>query len=268
MSQKSTMKEAIVDKDTKVTIHNVSLPSPGPNEILIKVVVSGSNPKDWKYPIWDPKLSGTNTGDDIAGYVHQLGSDVTSFAVGQRVAAFHIMRTPHGSFAEYAIAPAYTTFHLPKNVGFEEGATIPLAAMTGAVGLFVRLGLPEKWQTSDNTLKSPGPILIYGAATAVGAYAIQLAGWAGIHPLICIAGKGGDFVKKLNGFDESKGDIVLDYRQGDEKLVSSIKSAVKGEELRYAFDCVSEKGSHTNIINSGLSAKGGKYTGVLPLPRK
>jgi NADPH:quinone reductase-like Zn-dependent oxidoreductase len=30
------------------------------------------------------------------------------------------MSAPHGSFAEYAIAWAYTTFHLPKNTTFEE----------------------------------------------------------------------------------------------------------------------------------------------------
>lgn len=39
---------------------------------------------------------------------------------GDRVAAFHEMMQPHGSFAEYAIAHDYTTFHLPKTTSFEE----------------------------------------------------------------------------------------------------------------------------------------------------
>lgn len=82
------------------------------------------------------------------------------------------------SFAEYAIAPADTTFHLPKNISFEEGATIPLAAATAAVGLFVRLGLPEPWTggRADGKIQdaaraqSTGPLLVYGAASAVGAF--------------------------------------------------------------------------------------------------
>ena len=48
------------------------------------------------------------------------------------------MRTPGG---EYALGPAHTTFHV-LNKSFEEVATVPLAEMTAAVGLFVRLGLP------------------------------------------------------------------------------------------------------------------------------
>lgn len=44
----------------------------------------------------------------------QLGSQV-----GDRVAAFHEMMSPHGSYAEYAVAWAYTTFHIPAKTSFE-----------------------------------------------------------------------------------------------------------------------------------------------------
>jgi hypothetical protein len=44
----------------------------------------------------------------------------TEFKLGDRVAAFHQTLDSHGSFAEYAIAWAYTTFHLPKKTSFEE----------------------------------------------------------------------------------------------------------------------------------------------------
>jgi NADPH:quinone reductase-like Zn-dependent oxidoreductase len=85
--------------------------------VLIKVVVSGSNPKDWKLP----NLFGgsTNEGDDIAGIVEKVGANVFEFKPGDRVAAFHEMRTPAGSYAEYAIAWQHTTFHIPKDTSFE-----------------------------------------------------------------------------------------------------------------------------------------------------
>jgi NADPH:quinone reductase-like Zn-dependent oxidoreductase len=41
------MKEAYVNPDLSVEIKDVAMPEPGPGQVLIKVVVSGSNPKDW-----------------------------------------------------------------------------------------------------------------------------------------------------------------------------------------------------------------------------
>ena len=43
----STMKEAVVAKGPKVTIRDVPIPKAGPNQVVTKVVFSGSNPKDW-----------------------------------------------------------------------------------------------------------------------------------------------------------------------------------------------------------------------------
>jgi hypothetical protein len=111
------MKEAIVAKGPKVTIHDVPIPKPNADQVLIKVIYSGSNPKDWKRPNYGEPH---NSGDDIAGIVEEVGDNVVEFKKGDRVAAFHEMMSPSGSFAEYAIAWAYTTFHLPKNTSFEE----------------------------------------------------------------------------------------------------------------------------------------------------
>ena len=60
-----------------------------------------------------------NQGDDIAGIVYSVGQHVTEFKLGDRVAAFHEFLTPHGSWAQYAVAWAYTAFHLPHGMSFE-----------------------------------------------------------------------------------------------------------------------------------------------------
>ncbi|KAJ7864764.1 alcohol dehydrogenase-like protein [Mycena olivaceomarginata] len=256
------MKEAIVSSADKVEIVDSPIPSPGPDQVVIKVVVSGSNPKDWKVPLWREKSS--NTGDDIAGIVHAIGPNVYEFKPGDRVAAFHEMTTPGGSFAEYAVAWQHTTSHIPENLSFEEAATIPLAALTAVIGNYIRLSLPEPWHPVPSGEKLP--FLVYGAASAVGAYAIKLARLSNIHPIIAVAGNGIPYVETL--LDKSQGDAVIDYREGDEKLVAGIKAALKNSgsaPLRHAFDAVSEKGSHGNVV--AVLAPDALVTNVLPIER-
>ncbi|KAK3313061.1 chaperonin 10-like protein [Apodospora peruviana] len=235
------MKEALVAKDLTVQIIDSPIPEPNDDQVLIKVVVSGSNPKDWKYPA----LRGgepSNAGDDIAGYVEKVGLKVFEFKPGDRVAAFHEMMTAHGSYAEYAIAWQHTTFHIPQETSFEEAATLPLAAMTAAVGLYQRLGLPEPWSPLTNRNI---PLVIYGASSAVGFYALQFAIRSEIHPIICVAGRAKDYVEPY--LDATKGDVVVDYRDGDDTVVQGILKAGQNAPLLHVFDAVSENGSPANI---------------------
>ena len=50
------------------------------------------------------KTKPANTRDDIAGVVHAVGENVYELKPGDRVATFHEMGTPGGSYAENAIA--------------------------------------------------------------------------------------------------------------------------------------------------------------------
>ena len=111
------MKEAIVSAGPKVEIVDSPIPIPEPDQVVTKVMVSGSNPKDWKRPQWTG--TSANQGDDIAGVVHSVGSNVVEFSRGDRVAAFHQMMAPGGSYAEYAVSWDHATFHIPKKTTFE-----------------------------------------------------------------------------------------------------------------------------------------------------
>ncbi|PZC95496.1 Qor, NADPH:quinone reductase Zn-dependent oxidoreductase [Pyrenophora tritici-repentis] len=218
------MKEAQVAQDLTVTIKDVPMPTPGPDQVVIKVIVSGSNPKDWKIPAYN-MAPNTNSGDDIAGYIHTVGANVYEFKPGDRVASFHKMLTPGAA------------------------ATIPLAAMTAAIGLHQRMGLPDPWSAATSTPekeKTPTPLLVYGGASAVGAFTIKLARRAGIHPIIAVAGRGIPFVESL--IDHAAGDTIVDYRDGDAAVVSGIQTALAGSKLHHAYDAVSEHGSYTNIV--------------------
>ena len=255
-----TMKEVIVSKGPTTKIQDSPVPTAKPNQVVIKIHVSGSNPKDWKIPEW--MGSEINTGDDIAGTVHAIGSGVTEFKPGDRVAAFHEMGAPHGSFAEYGVAHDYATFRIPEKTSFEEAATIPLAAMTAALGLYQKLRLPLPWQPATEPL----PLIVYGGASAVGAFGIKLATLSNIHPIIAVAGRGIPFVQSL--IDPSKGDAVVDYRKGDEATTAGIADALEkaGQEgkAHHLLDAVSEKNSYQNVIPVLQKDGKSKITNVLP----
>lgn len=71
-----------------------------------------------------PNSEPKNQGDDISGIVHEVGENVSEFKPGDRVAAFHEMMKPGGSYAEYALSWAHTTIHLPEKTSFE--GTFPI----------------------------------------------------------------------------------------------------------------------------------------------
>ncbi|KAL4959389.1 zinc-binding alcohol dehydrogenase family protein [Aspergillus stella-maris] len=226
------MKEGITMVGPAIKIVDSPIPEPNDDQVLIKVMVAGANPKNWKGPEWaasgniiSPILEGIkepiNQGDDIAGIVENVGSNVVEFKPGDRVAAFHEMYTKGGSYAEYAVAWSHTTFHLPDHTSFEEAATIPLAALTAAVSLYANHRLPFPWRPAQAST----PLIVYGASTAVGAFTIRLACNSNLHPIIAVAGKGCGYVNSI--IDKSKGDIVIDYHHGADKTVSAIKDRLE-----------------------------------------
>ncbi|KOS17075.1 Protein TOXD [Escovopsis weberi] len=264
------MKEAVVNPDTTVSIQEVPKPIPGPGEVLVSVAVFGTNPKDWKYPAW--RKTSYNTGDDVAGVVAAVGPGVFEFREGDRVAGYHNYKLGHGTFAELAIVPAYACVRIPDSTSFEEAATIPLAALTAAVGLFKTLALPSPWQLPDPDpeqahpappITTRTPLVIYGASTAVGAFAIKLARHARIHPLIAVGSPASRFVAD-EYLDPALGDALVDYTEHDSPaaLAAAVRDALVrgGAEFGrayHALDCVGEKGSFEDVLAAALGGGDG-----------
>lgn len=87
--------------------------------------------------------------------------------------------------------------------------------------------------------EKPIPFIVYGASSAVGSFAIKLASNSNIHPIIAIAGKGSHYVETL--IDRSKGDTIVDYREGVEATIKGIRSSLKQaghEAVHHALDAV------------------------------
>ncbi|KAI8938324.1 hypothetical protein NX059_005976 [Plenodomus lindquistii] len=264
-----SMKVAKVSSGPKVQIEDAPIPKAGPEEVLVKVEYCGSNPKDWKVFSLVPDTPPSNQCNDIAGFVEAVGEGVTEFRRGDRVAAFTTIAG--GGYAEYAVAPACTTFFLPAKTSFKgglrlilpaiEAAAIPLAALTAAVALYAadRLNLPQPTSPATESI----PLVIYGGSSAVGTYAIQFAKKSNIHPIIAVAGKAQDHVQSM--LDPSKGDVIVDYRKGDEAVVQEIKDALKGRKLLHAFDATAGSNSYINLVQA-LDLEHGRISLVLGPP--
>ncbi|TGJ84901.1 hypothetical protein E0Z10_g3864 [Xylaria hypoxylon] len=241
-----------------VEIIDTPIPVPQDDEVIIKVAVAGSNPKDWKYPLW--KNWPHNSGDDIAGIIHSVGKDVFEFKPGDRVAALHRAGKENGSYAEYSVAPDWTTFHIPQHVTFEEAATVPTAALTAAIALYVDMKLPTPYNTVEPTVENKIPILIYGVTSAVGAFAAKLARLSGLHPIIGIAGRSGDYAQTLV-------DYVVDYRQGEDIIAARVEEILNkegfGGKASHVFDAISEGGTLETTLRF-LDTNGGIVSTVLP----
>lgn len=62
---------------------------------------------------------------------------------------------------------------LGDKTSYEDAAALPLPFATAVIGLFLRLGMKEPG--SSSATESDGALLVWGGATTVGVYAIQLA---------------------------------------------------------------------------------------------
>ncbi|KAE9370700.1 GroES-like protein [Stipitochalara longipes BDJ] len=231
------MKEAHVQPDTSVKLHDAPIPTiTHPYHLLIKVHATSCNPKDWKMATGALMTisSCPNSGDDISGTIVSVGSAVHDFRPGDRVAALHELGTQHGSYAEYAIAYSWTAFHLDESTSFEEACTVPMASFMAAIGLFAMLKVTAgTWDVAKG--EGERPLLVYGAASAVGSEAL---------------------------IDRDKGDVMIDYRKGPENVLRKLRQALAGQELEYVFDSISEKGSQDNYWPA-MDPENGKVTFVL-----
>jgi NADPH:quinone reductase-like Zn-dependent oxidoreductase len=137
-------------------------PAPGPGEVLVSVEAAGLNHADphqmrGSYP--PPAGESEVPGLECAGVVLE-GERGTPWQPGARVMAL----VGGGAHATRAAIPVGQLMALPDNLGFVEGAAIPVAALTSWVSLVVEGGL----QAGET-------VLVTGATGGMGSFTVQLA---------------------------------------------------------------------------------------------
>lgn len=137
------------------------VPTPKPNEALVNIKAAGVNfidvyVREGRYPTSLPFVNG----QEGAGLVTEVGSEVTTLKPGDRVAYTSSL----GSYAEYAAVPASRLVKIPDELDFEQAAAAMLQGMTAHYLLH-----------SSYPLKKGETALIHAAAGGVGLLLVQMA---------------------------------------------------------------------------------------------
>src|SRR5215218_5277012 len=144
-----------------LTAVDLAVPSPKPGEALVQVKAAGINfidvyIREGRYPTSLPFISG----QEAAGVVTEIGSEVTTLQPGDRVAYTSVL----GSYAEYAAVPASRLVKIPDELDFEQAAAAMLQGMTAHYLVH-----------SSYALKKGETALIHAAAGGVGLLLVQMA---------------------------------------------------------------------------------------------
>jgi len=194
------------------------LPEPGAGEVRIKLLAAGVSFTDTMvrkgvYVGIDAKFP-FSPGYDLVGIVDKLGSDVTEFTVGQRVADLSV----YGAYTEYAVRPITALVPVPSGVDPVEAVSLVLS-YTSAYQMLHRIA----------ELKSGQSVLIHGASGAVGMALAQIGKVAGLKMF-------GTASTSKQGFVENLGVIAIDYKTED--FVEKVMAATQNEGVDVVFDAI------------------------------
>ncbi|MGH0592318.1 NADP-dependent oxidoreductase [Bacillus pretiosus] len=247
------MKAMIIDKYGKVPMRMAEVPTPEINEyeVLAEIHAASINPIDFK--IRDGKVKmllkyemPLILGNDFSGVIVKVGSKVTRFEVGDEIYA-RPRKNKIGTFAEYIAIHEDDIALKPKNLSFEEAASIPLVGLTSYQALYDIMHL-QKGQK----------ILIHAGSGGVGTFAIQLAKIIGATVTTTASEAGSDLVKSL-GVDE-----IINYKtENFEEILKdydAVFDTIGGTTLEKSFNIIKSGGNIVSV--SGIpNARFGKEFG-------
>lgn len=202
-----------------IQVETGPVPSPGPGQVLIKVVAAGVNRPDCLqraggYP--PPPGATEIPGLEISGRVVAVGEGVKDLKIGDEVCALVIS----GGYAEYCVADAVLCLPVPKGLTLFEAGGLPENVYTVYDNVFTR-----------GRLKAGETILIHGGSSGIGYTAIQLAKQAGAT-VITTAGSD----DKCQFCRDMGADHTINYRKED--WPARVKELTGGKGVDVILDMV------------------------------
>ncbi|GER64020.1 alcohol dehydrogenase [Enterobacter ludwigii] len=226
-------------KSPELGFDDVDFPSPGDDEILVKVYAVGLNPIDNMIPtgmfkrVLHFSLPAT-LGSDVSGVVVATGRRVTRFKAGDEVFA-SIFDRGTGSLAEFVRVPENLAALKPATLDFVQAASLPMVSLTS-------------WQalTERAKLRAGQKVFIPAGSGGIGSFAIQLAKHLGATVGTTTSTANIDWVNRL-GADE-----VVDYKKQEfEKVLSGydiVLGTIRGDAIEKSTQILKPGGKIVSLI--------------------
>ena len=226
----------------------IETPTPGPDQVLIRHEAIGINfietyQRSGLYPMKLP----SGLGGEAAGVVEAVGSAVTRFQVGDRIATAG-SGSP-GAYADFSVAAAARCVRLPDSVDAHTAAAALLKGMTTEF-LLCRLHAVQPGET----------ILVHAAAGGVGQIMVQ---WAKARGAVVIATVGSE--EKAAKVRELGADHVILYRHQD--VAAEVRRITDGRGVPVAYDSVGKdtfEGTLKSLARRGVFVSFGNASGPPP----
>jgi NADPH2:quinone reductase len=225
---------------------DIPVPEPKANEALVKIAAAGVNFidvyfREGRYKAAIPFVPG----QEAAGDVVSVGSDVTSLRPGDRVAYAMVQ----GSYAEYAAAPVDRLVKIPTPVSCQHAAAAMLQGITA-----------HYLSYSTYPLKKGETALVHAAAGGVGLLLVQMAHNIGARVMATVSTEEKARLARGAGADE-----VILYTQTD--FETETKRLTAGHGVDVVYDSVGkttfEKG--LNVLRPrGYMVLFGGSSGAVP----
>jgi NADPH2:quinone reductase len=226
---------------------DIPVPEPKANEALVKIVAAGVNFIDVYFREGRYKTAAIPfvPGQEAAGDVVSVGSDVTSLRPGDRVAYAMVQ----GSYAEYAAAPVDRLVKIPTPVSCQHAAAAMLQGITA-----------HYLSYSTYPLKKGETALVHAAAGGVGLLLVQMAHNIGARVIATVSTDEKAKLARAAGADE-----VILYTQTD--FETETKRLTAGHGVDVVYDSVGkttfEKG--LNVLRPrGYMVLYGGSSGAVP----
>ncbi|UNI15027.1 Methylcrotonoyl-CoA carboxylase [Purpureocillium takamizusanense] len=269
--------------------------APQPGEVVVRVAWTASTPLDLHradggllVPSW-PAQTG---GGGVAGTVVALGGCgagdgandgdnsapaallLKGLRVGDRVMAFAFRGAKEANHQEYITIPAYLAGRIPDGLSLREACTVPVNLVTvfhtATADLELELPWPVPSRADWRPAAADAPVLVWGASSSVGIYAVQVLRHWGYRRILAVSsGRHHEYLRRVGAtacFDYTKPEDVVSsiLTYVGERGADGEGSAKEGPQIPYILDCIGSLDGTLRPLTS-IAQRGSRVAVMLPV---
>ncbi|OPC77047.1 NADPH:quinone oxidoreductase [Embleya scabrispora] len=231
------------DADTSFAGRELPKPTPGPGQVLVRVLATSVNPLDLQTRRGDYREEvalPAVIGNDVSGVVVATGPGADDFRPGDEVWYLAPIFAGQGTYAEFHVVDQALVARKPAGLSHTEAAALALVGVTVWEALVERAGT-----------RVGERVLVHGGAGGVGSVAVQVAAALGAEVVTTARAGDHEFVTGLGA------DLAIDFSAGDYVPqvralggVDVVLDTVGGDTLARSPEVLADRGRVVSIVDT------------------